>query len=109
MTTQVDQVPVPEWAFIALGQPVEPRDFRYAAMLYPDGRFKDHWHAGQSVPDVSQPETKLWFYFLRASFIDVGSEAFQPSRNPQGSGPRHGIDTRGQGPRLRAVAGVAQW
>ncbi|MBE7503090.1 MAG: hypothetical protein HS113_22970 [Verrucomicrobiales bacterium] len=52
MTTQVDQVPVPEWAFVALGQPVEPRNFRYAAMLYPDGRFKDHWQAGQSVPDV---------------------------------------------------------
>jgi hypothetical protein len=75
VTAQVDQVPVPEWAFVALGQPVEHRNFRYAAMLYPDGRFKDHWHAGQSVPDVSQPETKLWFYFLGASFIDVGCEA----------------------------------
>ena len=44
-------------------------------MLYPNGRFKDHWRAGQSVPDVSRPETKLWFYFLAASFIDVGFEA----------------------------------
>lgn len=75
VTTQVEQVPVPEWAFLALGQPVEKRNFRYAAMLYPNGRFKDHWRAGQSVPDVSQPETKLWFYFLGASFIDVGCEA----------------------------------
>lgn len=66
MTTQVDQVPVPEWAFVALGQPVERRNFHYAAMLYPDGRFKDHWHAGQSVPDVNRPETKLWFYFHRS-------------------------------------------
>lgn len=30
---------------------------------------------GQSVPDVSRPETKLWFYFLGASFIDAGCEA----------------------------------
>jgi hypothetical protein len=33
VTAQVDQVPVPDWAFVALGQPVEKRDFRYADML----------------------------------------------------------------------------
>jgi hypothetical protein len=75
VTTQVEQVPVPAWAFAALGQPVEQRNFRYADMLYPNGRFKDHWRAGHSVPDVSRPETQLWFYFLGASFIDVGCEA----------------------------------
>lgn len=75
VTTQVEQVPVPEWAFAAFGLPAEKRNFRYADMLYPNGRFKDHWRAGQSVPDVSRPETKLWFYFLGASFIDVGCEA----------------------------------
>ncbi len=75
VTTQVEQVPVPDWVFTALGQPVEHRNFRYTAMLYPSGRFKDHWRTGQSVPDVSQPETKLWFYFLGASFIDTGCEA----------------------------------
>jgi pimeloyl-ACP methyl ester carboxylesterase len=75
VTTQVEQVPVPEWAFVALGQPVEKRNFRYADMLYPDGRRKDHWRTGNSVPDVSRPETKLWFYFLAASYIDAGIEA----------------------------------
>jgi hypothetical protein len=58
-----------------LGLPVEKRNFRYADMLYPSGRFKDHWRSGHSVPDVSRPETKLWFYFLGAWFIDVGCEA----------------------------------
>ncbi|MCP5520808.1 MAG: hypothetical protein H7A46_04600 [Verrucomicrobiales bacterium] len=75
VTTQVEQVPVPDWAFRALGMQAEDRPFRYADMLYPNGRFKDHWRTGQSVPDVSQPETKLWFYFLGASFIDLGCEA----------------------------------
>ncbi|MBN2476322.1 MAG: hypothetical protein JXB62_17040 [Pirellulales bacterium] len=75
VTTQVEQVPVPPWAQAALGQPVEKRNFRYADMLYPNGRFKDHWRRGQSVPDVSRPETKLWFYYLGASYIDVGCEA----------------------------------
>ena len=75
VTTQVERVPVPEWAFVALGRPVEKRNFRYADMLYPDGRRVDHWRRGQSVPDVSRPETKLWFYFLAASYIDLGIEA----------------------------------
>lgn len=75
VTTQADQVPVPDWAFTALGLPVEKRNFRYADMLYPSGQFKDHWRPGQSVPDVSRPETTLWFYFLGASFIDTGCEA----------------------------------
>jgi len=74
VTTQVDQVPVPDWAFTALGQPVEQRNFHYADMLYPEGRFKDHWRRGESVPDVSRSETKLWFYYLGASFVDVGCE-----------------------------------
>ncbi len=75
VTTQADQVPVPEWVFAAFGQPAEKRHFRYTEMLYPNGRFKDHWQGGQSVPDVSRPETKLWFYYLGASFIDAGCEA----------------------------------
>ncbi len=75
VTTQVEQVAVPDWAFAAFGQPAEQRNFRYADMLYPNGRFKDHWRPGQSVPDVSRPETRLWFYFLGASFIDAGCEA----------------------------------
>ncbi len=75
VTTQVDQIPVPDWAFAALDLPVEKRNFRYADMLYPDGRRKDHWRTGHSVPDVSRPETKLWFYFLAASYMDLGIEA----------------------------------
>src|ERR1039457_2940172 len=35
VTSQVEQVSVPEWALTALGQPVEKRNFRYADMLYP--------------------------------------------------------------------------
>ncbi len=75
VTAQVEQVPVPEWAFAAVGQPVETRNFRYADMLYPDGRRRNQWGRNASVPDVSRPETKLWFYYLAASFIDLGIEA----------------------------------
>ncbi len=75
VTSQVDQVPVPDWAFAALGMPVEKRNFRYADMLYPDGKRKDHWGRNSSVPDVSRPETKLYFYYLARSYIDLGVEA----------------------------------
>ncbi|WP_210405677.1 hypothetical protein [Paludisphaera borealis] len=75
VTTQADQVPVPDWAFKALGQPVEERNFRYDDMLYTSGRLRNHWGRNASVPDVSRPETQLWFHFLAASYIDLGVEA----------------------------------
>jgi hypothetical protein len=74
ITDQVNQIPVPDWAFKALGMPVEKRNFKYEAMLYPDGTFKNHWGRG-SVPDISQPETKLYFFFHSASYINIGIEA----------------------------------
>jgi hypothetical protein len=75
VTSQVERIPVPDWAFVALGRPVETRNFRYADMLYPDGRRRNQWGRNSSVPDVSRPETKLWFVFLAASYIDLGIEA----------------------------------
>jgi hypothetical protein len=74
VTIQVDQLAIPEWAFTALGVPVEKRNFSYAAMLYPDGKFKNQWGRG-SVPDVSQLETKLYFYYLAVSYINIGIES----------------------------------
>ena len=73
VSAQVEQVPAPEWAFTALGQPVEKRNFRYADMIYPESQ-RRNWGRNASVPDVSRPETKLWFYFLAASYIDLGFE-----------------------------------
>jgi hypothetical protein len=75
VTTEVESLTVPDWAFNALGLPVEQRKFRYADMLYLDGRFRDHWRQGQSVPDISRPETKLWFYVQGVSYLDAGCEA----------------------------------
>jgi hypothetical protein len=44
-------------------------------MLFPSKRFVDHWRRGQSVPDIRQVETKMWFFFLAASYMDAGIEA----------------------------------
>jgi len=75
VSRDVNNLAVPAWAFEELGRPVEQRSFRYEDMLYPSGRFSNHWGQASSVPDVSRPETKLWFYFLARSYIGVSCEA----------------------------------
>jgi hypothetical protein len=74
VTTEVEQIPIPEWAFSALGRPIEKRNFRYADIIYQDVPRRDQWGKGASVPDVSRMETKLWFYFLARSYIALGVE-----------------------------------
>jgi hypothetical protein len=74
VTRGVESIAVPEPVLREFAQTVTNRNFRYDAMLYPDGRFVNHWRKG-SVPDMSQMETRMWFYFLTTSYIDVGIEA----------------------------------
>ncbi len=75
VTTQVGALTVPSWVLEEFGlEPVE-RSFDYEAMLYPSGRWRDHWGKGASVPDMRQLETRLWFYYLAVEYINVGCEA----------------------------------
>ncbi|MDP9040395.1 MAG: hypothetical protein M3N30_00330 [Bacteroidota bacterium] len=76
VTEEVNEISIPEWVFRAYGLPAESRNFSYKAMLNREGKFVDHWHTGSSVPDISEQETQLWFYFLACSYINVGCEAF---------------------------------
>ena len=76
ITEEVNDVSIPKWVFEAFNLPVEFRHFSYTAMLNRQGKFVDHWHKGSSVPDISERETQLWFYFLACSYINVGCEAF---------------------------------
>ena len=75
VTTGVNALPIPAWVFTEFGLPVEQRHFRYDAMLFPDGQFRDHWSKDNSVPDMNQLETRMWFFYLAASYIDIGCEA----------------------------------
>ncbi len=74
VSTQVEQVPIPDWVFQAWDLPVEKRNFRYQDIIYPEGQ-RRNWGNNASVPDISKMETRLWFYFLAASYIDLGFEA----------------------------------
>lgn len=75
VTQGVGEVPVPDWVFKEFALPPESRRFDYSKMLFPDKRFVDHWRPGSSVPDICQTETKMWFFFLAASYMNIGIEA----------------------------------
>ena len=75
VSRQVETLKVPKWVFDEFGLAFENRSFDYEAMLYPDGHRVDHWRAGSSVPDMSRLETRMWFFYLAARYIDIGVEA----------------------------------
>jgi len=86
VSTEVETIPVPSWAFEAFGLPSQTRNFDYDAMLFPAGvttgysaysQFEptDHWGAGSSIPDIRNAETKLYFYYLARRLIDAGCES----------------------------------
>ncbi|MET3877591.1 hypothetical protein [Chitinophaga sp. OAE865] len=75
ISEQVNTIPVPAWAFRALGLAAENRHFRYADMLNTKGKLVDHWSKGNSVPDITRVETRLWFMFLAGTYMEVGCEA----------------------------------
>ncbi|HYW43932.1 MAG TPA: hypothetical protein VE959_13810 [Bryobacteraceae bacterium] len=75
VTESVGQVPVPDWVFQEFAQPPQTRNFDYSKMLFPDKKYVDHWRRGSSVPDICQAETKMWFFFLAASYMYAGIEA----------------------------------
>src|SRR5437016_3288853 len=69
---RVSQIPIPGWVLTAFGQPVTNRNFIYENMIYPPGQRRS---MGQGqVPDESQLETRMWFYYQAISYINIGCE-----------------------------------
>ncbi|MHB1453073.1 MAG: hypothetical protein ACYCYM_03815 [Saccharofermentanales bacterium] len=66
---------IPDWVFKAFNVPVESRNFNYGKMLFPSGKYVDHWESGCSVPDITQIETQMYFYYRACKYIDAGFEA----------------------------------
>lgn len=74
VTSQVERLPIPAHVFEAFDVTPEVRNFRYESMLFPSGRFRDHWSPNSSVPDMRQLETRMWFYYAATQYIDIGCE-----------------------------------
>ncbi len=75
VSTDVDKLKIPAWVFEDFGLPVEDRTFSHAAMIKREGR-PDKGGGRGGVPIINNLETRLWFYYLAVSYINVGCEAF---------------------------------
>ena len=75
ITTNVNDITIPQWVLAEFEQPAQPRNFRYKEMLSRQGRFVNLWSQGASVPDISRMETQMWYFYLAASYINAGIEA----------------------------------
>jgi hypothetical protein len=75
VSNDVNNLPVPAWVFEAFQLPVEKRNFNAAEMIR---RTNPNAPAamGGRCPMVNNLETRLWFYYLAKSYIDIGIEAF---------------------------------
>jgi len=73
--TLINRIMIPAWVFDDFGIAPQNRPFSYNSTLYPDGRYRDFWQPGASVPDISRLETRLWYYYCARRFIDCGFEA----------------------------------
>ncbi len=73
VSTEVDHVAIPDAVAKKFG--IATRNFRYAKMLYKNGYGVDNWRKGASIPDMSQQETQMWFYYMATEFIKRGAEA----------------------------------
>jgi len=71
----VEDVAIPAWVFEAFGLPAENRNFSFDKMKQADGAYVNQWGEGSIVPDITQQETQMFFYFLACSYIDAGFEA----------------------------------
>ena len=71
VTEAVNSVPVPPWVFKEFSQEPEKRNFVYKEMLFPNASLQRRG----STPDITRLETKMWFFFLSASYLDIGMEA----------------------------------
>jgi hypothetical protein len=72
VSSDVGNIAIPAYVFQEFGQPVVTRNFRFADIIYTDGKSRG---GIPTVPDISRLEARMWFYFLAASYIDIGVEA----------------------------------
>lgn len=70
----VNRIPIPAYVFEDFGLPAEERNFSFDAMCFDTGSFKDQWGAGTSVPDITQLETQMFFYYRACEYIKLGYE-----------------------------------
>ena len=74
VSDDVNKVKIPGWVFTAFGLPVEKRTFCCDSMIHSENRLTRFGKNG-GIPLINNQETRLWFYYLAASYINSGCEA----------------------------------
>ena len=72
----VNKLAIPSWVFEAFKLPVEKRNFRMEDMIKRVLAEEQTPSRRGGTPLINNQETKLYFYYLAKSFIDIGCEAF---------------------------------
>lgn len=75
----VNAIPIPAYVFEAFGLTPEKRNFKYADMVFKTGQYAEsnnYWGiSGSAVPDITQTETQMYFYWMISQYIDAGFES----------------------------------
>ena len=74
VSTDVNKLRIPAWVFADFDLPVEDRTFSRSAIIKREGR-PDRGGGRGGVPIINNLETRLWFYYLAVSYINIGCEA----------------------------------
>ena len=75
VSLKVNEIPMPSWVFEAFHKQPEERCFRYEDMIFKDGNGVNVWGKNTSVPDMTNEETQMFFYYRGCAFISLGFEA----------------------------------
>jgi hypothetical protein len=75
VSKDVNNLKIPAWVFTDLGFPVENRTFSSDSIVKRKGKVSTRMGGG-GVPIINNRETQLWFFYLAASYINIGCEAF---------------------------------
>ncbi len=71
----LETIPIPACVFEAFGMKPENRCFSFEQMRFPKAPEGFWWGEDGALPDITQLETRLWFYYRAVRYIDAGYEA----------------------------------
>jgi hypothetical protein len=75
VTADVNKLKIPVWVFTEFGLPVQDRTFSSDSIVKRKGRTSARMGRG-GVPIINNLECQLWYFYLVASYINIGCEAF---------------------------------
>ena len=75
VSRDVENVNIPDWVFKEFGLPAEDRTFRADSITKRADQPAASMGRGR-VPIINNLETRMWYFYLAATYINIGCEAF---------------------------------